>query len=423
MQRSVFGVLGLGSLLLIPRLAWATAGAHAPAVSTFDTRASSIVFAARSGLGSTPWRAFSYNANFASTSGNFAAQFGLHYLQVGQDGKFLHGASLGGAGVFNIPLSKRFNNGVPLGALNIYAGAVPTAAASGPSNFISLPLTIGVGGTFSPTSWLSFTPWIEAAPSLSLETQIKQPDLNQLIPVQNDAVQIDPSKLTAADLDKLQGQKLFTEDTVKDVIRDAVKTQITVRVPVRVGLMAALRLGESVSLNVDGGVIGQGSVFQRTIGYVGGGLVIHWDDIVPAVLPPERRLQNEDCVAVEARHKVCRAEKIKAQKAKAKASGTSEASTAPKTAVPATIAKPLPITPAVSPTPALPSTPPGGSVPPASTLPVEATPPGAAPVLPPDPGAPPVTPAPVVPPAAATPPESLPSRSDPYAPPAARFNN
>lgn len=288
------------------RTSFATSGAHAPAISTFDTRASSIVFAARSGFADTTWRAFSYNANFTSTSGNFSAQFGAHYLQIRENAgdTLMHGAAASGAGVFNIPLTSRFDNGVPLVSFNLYGGAVPTAAVSGARNFISLPITVGVGTTLSPLSWLSFTPWFEVAPSGTLDTRLRRPNLDELTGV--DSSTIDTTNLTPEQIQQLQGQQLFTEEDVNKVIDDSVDLRFSVHVAMRAGMMITARLGERVSANLDGGIVGFGPAFKGAVtGYLGGGLVIHWDDIVPAVLPAQRRLAGENCEDVERRFRSC----------------------------------------------------------------------------------------------------------------------
>jgi hypothetical protein len=415
----------------------ATSGAHPPAVSTFDTRASSVALAVRNGFADTTWRAFSYNANFSSTGGNLSAQFGLHYMQIREKGDddLMHGAAVTGAGVLSVPLAKRFDNGVPFTALNIYAGAAPTLAGSGASNFISLPLTIGVGVTISPLPWLSFTPWFEAAPSGTLDTRIRKPDLTSLAGVDTGA--IDFTQLTPEQVEELQSgrQALFTQEDIDKVIDDSIDLEFSIQVPLRAGLMTTVRLGERFSLNVDAGVVGFGPAFSGPIiGYAGGAIVFHWDDIVPAVLPAQRRLQGEQCEDVEARFKTCPAGKklfsqapaagvtsklgtensslvAPALPAPAAAAPTGGASIGVKPAVP-----PAQTPPSVVPSaPALPSGPPPQSAPPPAgggpaPAPGDVAPSGAAPAAP--------APAP-----AASP--GLPTRTSPYEakPPSARFEN
>jgi hypothetical protein len=402
----------LGSLavgLTLAPFAQATSGAHAPAISTFDTRASSVVLAGRLGFGDTTWRAFSYNANFTSTSGNFSAQFGIHYLQIRETDSdtLLHGAAASGAGVFNIPLTDRFDNGVPFAAFNLYGGAVPTAAVSGPSNFISLPITIGIGTTLSPTPWLSFTPWFEVAPSGTLDTRLRQPDLSQLAGV--DTSTVDVTQLTPEQVQQLQGQQqLFTEDDVNQVIDDSVDLRFSIHVPLRAGLMITARASERFSFNLDTGIVGFGPAFQdAVVGYVGLGMVLHWDDIVPAVLPASRRLEEESCADIEARFRMCPAgKKLFSQNPPAAKEPVVPLEASPleapgKEAVPL-LPEPAAVPAGVVPTPA-----------PASSTPPPVTPTGPT-------GAPPAASGATTP-AAAT--EALPARTSPYdsKPPSASF--
>src|SRR5690606_14523564 len=117
-------------------------------------------------------------ANFTATSGNFSAQFGAHYLQLElqPDALMMHGAAASGVALFSIPVSRRHDNGVPLAALDFYFGAVPTAAVSGPENFMSLPANLGLGVSLSPAGWLTVTPWFEASPSVDLDTRVSDLD-------------------------------------------------------------------------------------------------------------------------------------------------------------------------------------------------------------------------------------------------------
>src|SRR6187551_2203622 len=85
----------------------ATAGTHAPAVSTYDTRASSVVFGYRHGFSDAgSFNTFSYNANFTSTSGRLSAQFGIHYVNFkeAEADTRAHGVAGSGVAVLEFPI-------------------------------------------------------------------------------------------------------------------------------------------------------------------------------------------------------------------------------------------------------------------------------------------------------------------------------
>ena len=149
------------SALCVPRIASATAGTHAPAVSTYDTRASSIVFAYRRGFGSGgSFNTFSYNANFTSTTGRLSAQFGIHYVNYAAPSSAVvaHGVAGSGVAVMVFPITDRYADGVPRAALALHLGGVPTAYISGERNFLTLPFVLGFGVPLSPAKFVTITP-------------------------------------------------------------------------------------------------------------------------------------------------------------------------------------------------------------------------------------------------------------------------
>ncbi|HEY3667426.1 MAG TPA: hypothetical protein VGL19_15570, partial [Polyangiaceae bacterium] len=108
------------TLLLIEQTATALPGSHAPAISTYDTRASSIVLAYRHGSSDAgPFDTFSYNANFSSTSGKLSAQFGLHYVNFAsqESASTAHGIGASGVALFVFPVAGRYDDGVPKAAI------------------------------------------------------------------------------------------------------------------------------------------------------------------------------------------------------------------------------------------------------------------------------------------------------------------
>jgi hypothetical protein len=272
-------------------------------MSTSDTRASSVILAYRQSLGPLTGRVFSYNANFTSTGGILSAQFGAHVLQLqeSKDANTLFGAAATGAAIWSIPLTQRFDNGVPKAALILYAGGAPNAAVSGKRNFLNVPIGIGLGSALSPASWISITPWFEAAPGLDLDTTIVEPDLSQYAPNNGDIQEL------------INGQEavLFSEDDIKQVIADSVKVDLAFEMAMRAGLDVTLRMSESWSFNLNSYLTSLGATFggQKFV-FAGAGLMFHWDDIVPAVLPPSRRLERESCEDIETRFRMCPAGKV-----------------------------------------------------------------------------------------------------------------
>lgn len=380
-------------MLVAPKSAFATPGAHPPLMSTSDTRASSVILAYRQAMGPLTGRVFSYNANFSSTGGILSAQFGAHVLQLQEsaDTKTLLGAAATGAAIWSVPLTQRFDNGVPKAAVILYAGGAPNAAVSGKRNFLNVPIGLGIGTALSPASWVSITPWFEAAPGVDLDTTIVEPDLSSLAPDNSDIQQL------------INGQQavLVSEEDIKKAIADSVKVDISFEMAMRAGLDINLRMSESWSFNLNSYLSTLGSSFggQKYI-YAGGGLVFHWDDIVPAVLPPSRRLERESCEDIETRFRMCPAGKI-----------TPPPPPPPEKQCPTAVE---PLSPKVTPGPV-----------PVTPLPPPVTPPAPAPTVPPlVPGTPSDRLAPPPAPPPATDPASAPAPSPPSSgnlPPSTKF--
>ena len=258
-----------GASWFSPLAAHALPGTHPDPISTFDTRGSSVVFAYRQGVvfnGTS--RVLSYNANFTATSGNFSAQFGAYYLQLKLDPEelMMHGAAASGTALYSIPLTRRHDNGVPITALDIYLGAVPTAAISGPENFMSLPLAIGVGVSVSPTGWLTLTPWFEAAPSFNLDTTISDIDFTQAL----------RDNLDELDLSQPGNLDFIDREDVEAVVGESVDLRFSTHVTLRGGLSAIVHLGETWDLNLYGTATSFGTAFDgQFIAQAGGGISIH----------------------------------------------------------------------------------------------------------------------------------------------------
>jgi hypothetical protein len=257
---------------------------HAPAISTWDPRASSVVVGlGRAVSGDGGFTHASYNANFSSSSGVLSAQFGAHYVTYKDtdDGPTARGFSAGGVALFTLPLSDRFDNGVPGSAFAFYLGVVPTALFSGQLNFISVPLVLGVGLPFSPSRSVTFRPWVELSPGLNFDTRIQEVSTDAAIESAMDGT------LTREEVEELveQGLRITRETTVGK----------------RAGLSFAVHLGERVDVDMN---LSIGAGHASAVG-LGAALVFRWDALVPGVISDERRLERADCAAVESRFRAC----------------------------------------------------------------------------------------------------------------------
>ena len=285
----------IGVVTLLSQPARALPGMHAPAISTYDTRASSIVFAYRHGQSDAgPFNTFSYNANFSSTTGKLSAQFGLHYVNFAPangDSK-AHGVGASGVGLFVFPIAGRYDDGVPKAALSFDLGMVPTAYVSGQRNFLTLPLVLGFGVPLSPARQVTITPWFEIAPSVNLDTVFHTADIT-----------VDPNSVT---YDPQTGKVSLDSSAVQAAVQKGVSADFRLAVPLRSGLEVGVHLSQSVDLNAYSSLATLGGGFSgNSVLTLGAGLVIRWDDIVPAVLPVERRLDREGCDAIEGRFRSC----------------------------------------------------------------------------------------------------------------------
>jgi hypothetical protein len=272
---------------------------HAPAISTWDPRASSVVFGLGRALsGDGAFTFTSYNANFSSTNGVLSAQFGVHYttFKDTDDGPTARGVSAGGVALISLPLSSRFENGVPGSSFAFYIGGVPTAMFSGQLNFISVPLVLGVGLPFSPSPYVTFRPWLELSPGLNFDTRIQ-------------AVSTDSAIQAAMD-------GTLTRAEVEALVEEGLDIQRATTVGKRAGLSIGVHLGERVDFDANV-MLGAGHPGALSLG---AGLVLRWDAMVHELERErdsadqerrERRLleeaEEEDCAALAARyHRTCR---------------------------------------------------------------------------------------------------------------------
>jgi hypothetical protein len=323
--------LALGAALFgWSSLAQARVGTHAPAVSTFDTRASSVVlqgtYGSFSGGGHLMFA--SYNANFTSTSGALNAQFGAHYANLLEDGAAfaMHGVAGSGVALYNVAMTDRHDNGLAYAATALYTGMVPTVMSNGSLSYVTIPLVVGAGLPISPASFLTITPWAEVSPSLNVDafvdsqklttevTNLANETVNQVATTTANAA---VSQVTSGIISQDQAnevnaalQQSLQPERLNQALNNAVQTDIGMQVGWRAGMNIAVHLGESFDLNLSGlawrmGAGAIGAKESQSVLALNTGLVWRWDDIVPAVLPPSRRLSQEACDDVESRFKQC----------------------------------------------------------------------------------------------------------------------
>ncbi len=252
-------------------------GTHGPAVSTWDTTLSTVMFAFHGGLfDGGHLHMGSYVSNFTSTTGKLSAQFGLHYLnyQGDPDSDIIHGLGATAMAVYGIPVGDRYDNGLPKAAFTFFLGGAPSALLSNQNNLFTFAIPIGIGLPFSPSKYISLVPWVEVAPSFNVDTKILPFDATQ--------EEIDGW------VDPTTGDMNLTEEQVAEILAGSVKTEMSFAARLRGGLSMVFHLGNKVDLQLNGTVSHIGSEFNGPVSvFFGGGLVFAWDDPPPTVLPPK----------------------------------------------------------------------------------------------------------------------------------------
>lgn len=273
------GALALVASLSRAETASARSNTHAPAISTWDARASSVVLGMGQAMtGAGAYRHISYSANFSSTSGVLSAQFGLHYmtLKSSDEAPTAQGVSAGGVALLSFPLSDIFENGVPRTSFAFYIGGVPTALISGELNFISIPLVLGVGLPYSPSPRFTFRPWLELSPGLNFDTSIQPVATDEAIQSAMDGT--------------------LTRDEVEALVEEGLDIQRETTLGKRAGLSVSTHLGERVDFDVNM-VLGAGR--GSALG-LGAALVVRWDSMVREL--GSEREADEDCASLAAKY-------------------------------------------------------------------------------------------------------------------------
>ena len=272
------------SLLLWSVESSAAPGTHAPIVSTWDTGASSVSASFNAGLFPGGHLYFgSYTSSFSSTSGKVSAQFGVHYVNYLQGAGLpaANGASGTAAFVFSAPVLGRYDRGLPRLALGFYVGLAPTLLVSGERNYLWIPLTTGLAAPFAPAPFVSVVPSFEVGGGATLDTVIRAPEFK-------------PSDVaTAVGPD---GTIRFTQADIERLVAESVKYEVGAAVSLRGGVGVVFHLGERVDVGADVGLGNVGNLSSGALAvFMGGKLQLHWDSVVPAVLPAKTRLERESC--------------------------------------------------------------------------------------------------------------------------------
>ena len=246
-----------------------------------------------------PLNTFSYNANFSNTTGVLSAQFGIHYVNFDAktNDSTAHGVGASGVALFVLPVAARWDDGVPKAAIAFDIGSVPTVYVSGQRQYVTLPLVFGFGVPLSPHKAITLTPWFEASISANLDTVFKSTDIS-----------VDPSWVTVMqDPNNPSQTKVGLKDgAVEAAVKNGVSIDSGFYVPMRAGLEADIHVSQTVDFDLYSSIATLGGAFGGASAFtLGAGLSFRWDSIVPAVLPVDRRLEREDCEAVEARFRSC----------------------------------------------------------------------------------------------------------------------
>jgi hypothetical protein len=234
-------------------------------------------------------------------------------------------------------------------------GGVPTAFVSGEHNFLTLPFVLGLGVPLSPSRFFTITPWYELAISVNADSVISTAD----IPIDESWIRTDPNTGRPISL---------SPDAVNQALAQGVTMDVSVAVPMRFGVEAALHATRTVDFNLYGMFSTLGAAFSGdSVATIGGSLLVRWDDIAPAVLPPKK--EDESCEAVERRFRACPVSQ----------QWLSPEQRSQPTSAPASSAPPQPAAPPSAP-PAAPPPPPASTPP---SAPPSAPAPGPAPSAPP----------------------------------------
>ena len=294
MQRVARAFVCGAAICLQHGTALARTGTQAPAIASFDTRASHVAGNAQFGFtkGGGALDFWGGAGGFSPSSGLVSVEFGVYLLRLRESTSSENdrGASVTATGLVSLPLGERFTSGVPSTAFALYFGVAPVAILSGASSSLALPAVVGVGFPISDERF-TLTPWVEGAPTLNVDPRVDQRPL---------------SALSARAVDPITGRVTLTNQQIADAVDKAVGHELSFGFGLRHGLTAEMRLSNELDLRLLAAGSYLGDAFDsRPMLETGVGLTWRWDHVVRAVLPVEDRLSGESCDAVEARFARC----------------------------------------------------------------------------------------------------------------------
>ena len=252
--------------------------------ATFDPRASSIVLSfdqAYSDRGDVLWAG--YISNFSSTSGNLSSQFGVHYLRDTTLGPYIgNGLAASAMTHYSVPLGRRWDNGVPRGALVLFGGPVPAVVAAGIGGWVQLPMSLGAAIGWSPLPGISLHGWAELLGGVRVEARAEPLELI-----------VDVAKQKVDETTRVTDQQVevtLTAEDVEEVVNKAVRWQWRWWTGWRAGLNLKGDMGRHAEVNLR--LAFSADPRNDLVTWFGATLVYRWDDIVPAVLPIGRLLRK-----------------------------------------------------------------------------------------------------------------------------------
>ncbi|MBN2525548.1 MAG: hypothetical protein JXR76_04080 [Deltaproteobacteria bacterium] len=297
--------------MLIPPTAAAKPGSHGWAVSTWDTTRSTIVFQYERGFlpeeGSSS--ILGYNANFTSTTGRLSAQFGMQYMNLTPSGVTwtMHGGSGSVVALYGIPIGSRYSNGMPKAAFSFYGGAVPTIMSNGQFTYVNIPFVLGLGMEMNPIRHLSIVPWVEGAPSFSLDTVVRYEEFQSRIEDLFSAEELQDYVIIEYNETTGVPENIMIDESVLDnLLNEVIEYEMQAAFRLRGGLSLVLNLGDRVDIQLNGTVAQIGSDFDAPPSwYVGTALVWAWDDTPLGILPEEARIKDVSCGTVQTKFESC----------------------------------------------------------------------------------------------------------------------
>ena len=264
-----FTAIAVVALVCVAETAHAGESAYPFSVSSFDTRASSVVLSLHQAFAPDAQAVFaSYNANFTNTSGRLSAQFGIHYMhQEETDENPLNGIAGSGIALYAHPIGARNELGMPTTAFAIYAGGAPYVIVGRADGGISVPVIAGMAFPLTPSPTVSLVPFGEGFFAADLTAG--------------------PSAVTLT-FDEPVTETELDEAEVQNLIDDSIEYNFDTSYGWRAGLHIRLRVNDDTDLNLRAGAGSMGVASGEEIALMAGAMVVfRWDRVVPSIASPD----------------------------------------------------------------------------------------------------------------------------------------